>query len=466
MFTRLREWLARQGPAQAVVARVVSSWQVGKPLPMPHDYAGFAQDGYRTNALIASCIWEIVTSAAEPVLVAGRRQRDGSVKPLADTDALTRLVAHPNPEQSQYELLEELMTHQQVSGQFYLHKVRDRAGIPVQLWALRPDRIKPIPAGNGGLLGYEYGIGARKDTLPVEDVVQVKLHPDPLEDFYGLGPIAVLARWGDLDNQTADYLRAFFLNNGAPAGLLKFKAKVEAADRRRLKDLWKQEHTGPQGWQTVSVLDGDAEYVPIGTSPEKLRMDAITDQAETRICMAFGMPPVVVGANIGLKRSTFNNYGEAKRSLWDETLSPLYRRNGDGLTRGVATEFGDDLVLRFDLSTVQALQENRDKQREFAVNGWSAGLLTLDEGRQLAGYPAIGGDEGGQRKAQAAAPQESPLASLMAIGRVLESHARAHEHHALTPAQRKARATLNAAMAAHFERQGNALAEHLAKGVQ
>lgn len=468
MFTRIREWLAKQGPGQAVIARVVQAWEAGRPLPHPHDYTAFAQDGYRSNALIASCIWEIVTSAAEPVLEAGRRGGDGNVQPLSDSDALVRLLKTPNPEQSQFELLEELLTHQQVAGAFYLHKVRDRYGVPVQLWALRPDRIKPIPAAAGGLAGWQYSVGMRKDTLPVEDVVQVKLHPDPLEDFYGLGPIAVLSRWGDLDNQAADYLRTFFLNNGVPPAILKFKTKVDPTERARVKGLWKQEHEGAKGWHSVSVLDADAEFQPTGSTPDKLRMDAITDQSETRICMAFGVPAILVGANIGLKRSTFANYREAKQSLWDETLSPLYRRNGDALTRGVATEFGEGLVIRFNLSTVQALQENRDKQREFALQAWDSGLATLDQALTLAGLPLVGGEEGGQRKSPRAGSGAgvSPLASLMAIARALEQHGHSHESHALTSEQKKARARLQAMMTDHFKSQGDALTTHLVQGIQ
>ncbi len=459
MFKGLREWMARQGPAQAVVARIVSSWQAGRPLPAPHDYAAFAQDGYRSNALIAACVWEIVTSAAEPLLVAGRRKSDGTVQPLADSDALARLIREPNPEQSQFELLEECWTHQQVSGQFCLHKVRDRYGVPVQLWALRPDRIKPVPRADGTLAEWEYAVGMEKRHLLPEDIVQVKLHPDPLEDFYGLGPIAVLSRWGDLDNQAADFLRAFFLNNGVPPGLLKFKAKVDPADRQRIKDMWRSEHAGSKGWHNVSVLDSDAEYQSTGSTPDKMRVDAITDQSESRICMAFGVPAILVGANVGLKRSTFANYSEAKRSFWDETLSPLYRRNGDALTRGLAREFGDDVVLTFDLSTVQALQDNRDTQRTFALAAWAGGLGTLDECRVLAGMPPVGGEEGGKRKAAASPGLAQAFGNQLAAGH-------AHEHHALSKPQRDARAKLQAALADHFQRQGDALVAHLVKGIQ
>jgi hypothetical protein len=139
-----------------VVARLLPSWLTNKPLPHPHDYVKFAEEGARRNVIIASCIWTLVTSAAEPTFRAGRKKADGTVEPLPATDPLAQLLAAPNPDASPYDFLEELLTHQQVAGQGYVHKVRDRSGIVVQLWPLRPDRVRIIPGPDGRVAAYRY----------------------------------------------------------------------------------------------------------------------------------------------------------------------------------------------------------------------------------------------------------------------------------------------------------------------
>lgn len=419
----IRSWMrdvmasALGADANVVAARILSTWQAGKSLPYPNDYRTFAEDGYRKNALIAGCVWEIATSASEPTLIVKQRRRDGSLEPMQDPqDPLVALLAKPNPEQTTFTFLETLFTHQQVSGNWFFRKIRSAAGNVVQLWPLRPDRVKIVPGKDGWIDHYNFvlhGDPGEGIPYPAADVVHDPLHPDPLEDFWGLSPIAVLARFGDLDNSAADYLRAFFQNDATPAGILKLKAKVLSEERQRIKELWIKEHTQGKGWHTVSVLDADADYTALGASPDKLRLSHIWDQTESRICTAFGVPPILVGALVGLNRSTFANYAEARRSFWEETLVPLYKRCGQRLTEGLALDFGEDLVIEFDLSTVEALQENRKLKDERAFRGWAEGLLTMDQALGIMGLPLVGGAVGSSYKMDPLRDlEEDPMARL------------------------------------------------------
>ena len=44
---------------------------------------------------------------------------------------------------------------------------------------------------------------------------------------------------------------------------------------------------------------------------------------ESRICAAMQVPPILVGAKVGLDRSTFTNYQEARKQLWEEAIFSL-----------------------------------------------------------------------------------------------------------------------------------------------
>lgn len=390
MLNSIREGfaaLASKIAGDAIIARIVPTWQAARPLPTPEDLRRLANEGYRRHALIFACMQELMTSASEPILKVGRRRRDGEI----DEDAghpLNAVLLKPNGAQSQLEFLEQFIMFYLVAGNTYVHKVRNKHGATVQMWTLRPDRTKVKVDTRGQVEFYEFSIdGMLKQFPPAADVIHMRA-PDPLDDFYGLSPIQVLARWGDLDTQTADYLRAYFLNAGAPSGLLKFKTQVPKAERERVQELWRLRHSGEQGWHNVSVIDADVDYESLGGAPERLRLNFIFDQTETRICMVFGVPPIVVGAAIGLMRSTFANYKEARASMWEETLAPLYRRIGEALTRGFADEYGPDLVIYFDLDTVKALQEDLDKKRAFALDAWNADLITRNEAREMVGLEA------------------------------------------------------------------------------
>jgi hypothetical protein len=108
--------------------------------------------------------------------------------------------------------------------------------------------------------------------------------------------------------------------------------------------------------------------------------------------MAFGVPPIIAGAKVGLDRSTFANYGEARKSFWQDTLSPVYKRIQDKLNSGLAPEFGDKtLNVKCDLSAVQALQESRDAKFIRAGSGVTGGWMLVNDARVEVGLPPVAG---------------------------------------------------------------------------
>jgi hypothetical protein len=248
---------------------------------------------------------------------------------------------------------------------------------------------------------YKYPVsnmGIPANMLPPEDVIHMK-RPHPLNDFYGLSPIEVAAAVGDLDNYAIQYLRTFFQNNGIPGGFVKIKQSIIKEKRDELKQQFRDNYQGEHGFHAIGVLDADAEYVEVGANPQKLNLAAVFGESESRICAIFGVPPIVVAVWIGLMRSTYANYESAMKDLWVDTQVPKYRRIADKLNAELAPEFGDDLIIDFDMSRVEALQENREEIRKFALDAWDKGLLYRNQALELAGLAAIDGPVGDEYKA-------------------------------------------------------------------
>jgi len=395
-----------------VIARSIPFWRAARPLPHEHDFAVFARDGYRRNVVVYACVNEIAGGTGQ-VRLWPCWSDDTELEP---EHPLVKVLRRPNPEWSRFTFIERLVVDLEVMGNAYVWKRRNLLGKPAELWRLRPDRVRVIPAADGSVKAYEHKIeGVPQDDIPTRDVVHLKL-PDPLDAYYGLSPLAVCARFGDLDNQAADYLRAFFTNGASPAGLLKLKNRVGDAEKLRIRLAWKDNYATQLGWHDLAVLDADAEYQELGSRPEKLRMDSIFNATESRICAAYGVPPIVVQVQIGLARSTFANYREAVKSLWTETITPTYDRVADELTRGLAHEWSEDLQVKVDYSRVEVLQEAQAERRSFALSAWDKGVTTLNETRDLCGLPRLEGPEGDERRAPAPAalfgPDGSPIAGM------------------------------------------------------
>jgi HK97 family phage portal protein len=380
----------KAAPAQNPVARLIQSWQANRPLTPHNDFRALLDEGYRRNVVVYCCISERATTAA--------RQRFKALTPdekeAPPDHPLLRLLKRPNPEQSRFEFTEGVLTNLYATGNAYIHKARNSYGMPVQLWNVRPDRMRIVPGANGFVDRYEYRVGGevKPKEIPADEVIHLKFF-DPLDDYYGLSPLAVVNRVLQLDDQTLDYLRAFYTNGGAPAGILKLKEPAEPAERQRIKQLWKDEYGTKTGWHELLVLDASADYQAIGSRPDKLAMDAVWGVTETRICAALDVPPAIVQLAIGIN-PTHSNYKEAVKSFWHETLIPDLERLGDALTLGLAPEFSGELEVAPDLSDVEVLHEGQSETRRDAILGYEAEIITKNEARRLWKRPAVeGGDE-------------------------------------------------------------------------
>lgn len=341
---------ARKAEAnEAVVSAVINANDNAYSSP-DASYGNFAREGYAGNELVFACIREIATSTAEATLCLYDANHE-----KIENSPLANLVKNPANGQTQYEFLETLITHLQIAGNAYVLKERARIGV-VSLMLLRPDRMEVVASG-----GYSYEINGHKYFIPDEDVGHLKF-PNPNNDFYGLSPLQVLAKQINLDTDATTFTKAFFNNAGVPSGILKLRRKLSHQDEAdRLRSAWRGQFQGNKNWHRVAILDEDASYEKMGSSIGEMEIPSLRNLSESRICSALGVPAILVGANIGLQRSTFANYAEARESFWEETLLPLYRRIEQFMAGLLEPEFQRERgYLEFDFSEVRALQEDED----------------------------------------------------------------------------------------------------------
>ncbi len=382
---------------------LIPSWQVGVEQYPAVDFPKLAREGYRQNEVVYACIREIATTAAEVRL--RLQDRDGA--PLLD-HPLQRLLEHPNPQQSAFELWESLLTDLQVFGNAFLFKEHDpvvsldpdrgfdalapNASVG-SLWKLRPDRITIVPGDRRLVDAYIHRVGERETRLDPADVIHFRLS-DPLSDLWGLSPLEVAARQIDIDTEASKFIDAFFRNAAVPFGLIKLKRTLRGGEdeARRIGRRWSDRFRGLLGRFQVGVLDANAEFQRIGLTQEEMAFPEIRAHTEARICAAFRVPPILVGVKVGLDRATYSNMAEARRLFWQNTMLALYRRVESKLDADLVPAFarpGDSLCVRFDFSDVAALRESRESLERSAIAGLRAGALTINDARRRFGLEPL-----------------------------------------------------------------------------
>ena len=357
------------------------------------NYSNFSAQGYGKNEIVHACIRELADGAASPRYYLGI-ENEGGIEEIKDSP-LASLINRPNQNEDIYAFIERLVTFLQVSGNVYVLKERDRTNQITNLWLLRPDRVSIIPEDRGQNT-YIYEIDGKEYALAKEDIAHLAL-PNPSGDVYGLSPLHVLARTVNLDLNMGDFAKMYFQNSGVPSGLLKIKRRLTSQEEAdRIRSRWRSTFGGSNNMHKVAVLDDDAEYQQMASSPKDMALTDLHYMTESRICAVFGVPPILISANVGLARSTFANYREARFSFHSETLEPLIKRIIRFLNHCLQYDYEGEGQIYADMAEMRAFLDDNDSQSARAASLFAAGIITLNEARQLVGEEAM--DDGNIRR--------------------------------------------------------------------
>lgn len=356
---------------------------------------------YRRNEIVYACIGVKMNAAMDPRLLVQQRS-SGSEWREVEGHPLRRLLMRPNDLMDEAMFLGAAIASRDITGRFYAEIVRAQGSkLPIELHPLDAAKVNPIPGDKGKITGYEFRDGSTRVTIPAENMIDWKYY-DPTSRFQGLSPLEVALGTVDADRAQTDFTREFFNNAGVPSGMLKIKGRtVTQQEADEIKARWRQRFGRAWGgMHDIAVMDENAEYEKMGANLEELQSEALRELTETRICMVFGVPPLIVYAFAGLKRATYSNLKEATPGFWDGTMSPLLKAWRTFLTWRLLPEFvdqemifGERVRLQYDMSQVAALQEDVDAMHTRARNAFTAGGITLNEFRaRLGEKPDVAGD--------------------------------------------------------------------------
>ena len=372
-----------------VSATLIPDWIIA---PFYHK-GGFGKNASRftKNELIFACI-EKTTNAASQINILLRNKRTLLVE---HEHTLQKLIREPNPFMSETDLYEAIILLQMLSGRAVLEKERNNAGEVIGLWPLRPDWLEIIPSKQNIISGFMYGpYGSQRDFIPYADTVDLPLKDPrmPIVAFNPVAPVSVASRVVDTDDIATDYIKMVFDKGGVPPGLLKTKQKLIDSQVTSIRKRWAERYGGAMNWLEPAVLDSDAEYQKIGQTIEEMGFLTLDRRNESRICMVLDIPPIIVGAFVGVELSSYDNYLTARQAWWQDSLLPKFWNVRNRLWTELRYEYPDteDLYLELDVSRVFALAEQVDLKWRRAADAFRTGGITVNMYLDQIGFPTIG----------------------------------------------------------------------------
>ncbi len=356
------------------------------PFPQPRVLIEY----FRTCEIIFGCIqWRANAIGGAPIKI---YDESGETQEEVTEPEVARFIKRPNPNLSQERFWQIVESDLCISGFSAWEKERTRGGGLLALWPMRPDWCSFLSGDGKPVRAVRYqpdDKGAR--DLPIEDLLLFQNY-DPLYPLLkGLSPLSVCLQTAELDDAAKDMITAFFKQGTVLGGVLSTEQSLTDVEAKSAQERWMSRHTGQDNWWKPAVFGKGLKYQALGLSFKDMDFDALDERTEARICTVFMVPPILIGAKVGLNRSTYSNYEEAKRSFYEDTINPEWRFLAAEYERQMIPEFyEDDLhMAAFDTSKVSAMQEKKDAVWTRADKAYVDGWITRDEARQEVGKDPI-----------------------------------------------------------------------------
>jgi HK97 family phage portal protein len=274
-------WQALLGNIQTKASEtgpLVAMQHLGRPVWTQRDIAAIADVGYRKQVIAARSVDIIAQAAASvPWLLFRGQDQDTAI----EDHPLLSLLKRPNPIMGGGEFFTSVVSYLMIAGNEYIERVGPDTGPPIELWPLRPDRMKVIAGATGLPQGFRYSVGGRHKDWQVDPVTGQGpiLHLrcfNPLDDWYGLAPMEHALNSIDIRNEADRWNKALLQNSARPSGALVYSPKegdaIHLSDEQRaqIKEDLEKRMAGPSNAGRPPILDGSFQWLEMGLSPKDM----------------------------------------------------------------------------------------------------------------------------------------------------------------------------------------------------
>ncbi len=324
-------------------------------------------EGYNASSVVYTCVEKRAKLISSVPWRAMRRLADGELEPAPDSE-LQRLIDAPNPDMSTMELMHTISQSLDLAGNGYLTKVR--AGVrsqPKQLWPLPASYVRIKPGTQQLIDEYEYTEAGRK-IIPADDMVHLRL-PNPGSRYFGQPVLMAAGRATDIDRESGDWQKASLQNRGV------LDIHVEVPDGTpeeavtAIRESLTARQSSPANARKPIVTSAKIQQL----GQNAVEMDFVQSRKAVwgEICAVFGMSM----ADLGFTESVnLANAQAMNAALWKNTILPQLELIKRQLNAQLAEDFGGEYVLEYDISNVEALQENFTEKLTNAEKLWRLGF--------------------------------------------------------------------------------------------
>jgi len=256
-----------------------------------------------------------------------------------------------------------------------------------------------------------YALEGSEEILPADRIFHVAIDKRSGE-LRGRGVLPTLTGAIGAALAADAYAGRYFTESAVPSGVITdTRPNLTQVQADELKAKW---INAVSGTRAPVVIPSSTTFVPLATDADKAQLVQARQWDAQTVAMILGVPAFLL--SIETQRHTYTNaeteFGRFVSTTILRLLRPLEQQlSAQCLPRGNTAEFWTGALLRADTAT----------RAQAASVLYGAEIITLEEARSLAGFPAAGGPEESTPKPAQGAPLVNPAAASAAGGDELDA---------------------------------------------
>jgi HK97 family phage portal protein len=298
------------------------------------------------------------------------------------------LMRRPNPFLSEADLKYLTSIFMDLSGAAYWYiGVRDKLGIPTQIWVMPSQYITPVPGKSLDkfITSYRYERGTVRQELPIDDVVEFKV-PSPVNEYAGMSCLRGVADSIFINAKMNEYVESMFANKARVGGIFMPDIAMSQPQVERAREELQEKYTGARKAGMSMMLPPGIKFERDYVTPDEMAYIEGGRVTSEQICMGFGIPkglfdPSATRANVEGAQLTHAMYA----------VSPWLRRYDDTLNGDFIPVY-DDTGKLF-VASDNPVPEDKAFLLQKRTADIAAGVTTINEERAEDGKEPIDGGE-------------------------------------------------------------------------
>lgn len=331
---------------------------------------GGIREGYQGSTWVYRCVKLRADSVASVPLKAKSKQGNEYVD-LPDNHPLQMLLNRPNEATTQSDYLKLYVTHMDTVGNAVTLKNRSSSnGRILELYPLLPQYVTPKAGRDTLIASYKYEQPqAAQAIYEGADIIHGS-YVNPNNLYWGQSPLMAAGKSVDIDNEGKEFQKVSFENRGVTDGAFSFDGDMSSEDIQAAQGVIKQHYQGAKNARAPLLLN-KMNYISLGSSPAEMDFMNTREFTMKEIAAAYGVPSEMISGMGDANRASSDT---VRKTFWVDTINPLLSEIENTLNLQLASEYGSDIVIQFDRSTVPALQESLNEKLDAAKKLFDMGV--------------------------------------------------------------------------------------------